>query len=292
MIKRLRHYWKNRTTRRRFLWGVPGGGLAALGAGYSYMRLWESGWLETTLRDVPLKQLGATIKILHLSDLHASRVISLAYLRRAFSLGLDLKPDVICLTGDFITWKYKQYDAYAEVLGMLTDYAPTFACLGNHDGGIWADSHMKIGTTNSQPVRDLLAKAKIRLLHNEHTTETIGGREINLVGVGDLWNNECNPDQAFADLDNSRPTVLLSHNPDSKDLMRDHPWDLMLCGHTHGGQVFVPGLGAPLAPVKDKRYVRGLHQLGERWLHISKGVGNLHGLRLNCRPEVSLLNIS
>jgi predicted MPP superfamily phosphohydrolase len=151
---------------------------------------------------------------------------------------------------------------------------------------------MKIGTSSSQPVRDLLASANIRLLHNEHATETTNGREINLVGVGDLWNDECDPKAAFSKLDGTRPTLLLSHNPDTKDLMQGHPWDLMLCGHTHGGQVFLPGLGAPLAPVKDKRYVRGLHRLGDRWMHISKGVGNLHGVRLNCRPEVSLLNIT
>lgn len=292
MIKRLRNYWINRTTRRRFLLGTAGGGLGIMGAGCAYMRLWESGWLETTCRNVPLKQPGATIKVLHLSDLHASRVISLAYLRRALGVGLEMEPDLICLTGDYITWKYKQYDEYTKVLSVLSDHAPTFACLGNHDGGSWAEGKMKIGTSSSQPVRDLLVNSNIRLLHNEHTVETINGREINLVGVGDLWNDECNPNAAFAKLNKSHPTVLLSHNPDSKDLMRDHPWDLMLCGHTHGGQVFLPGLGAPLAPVKDKRYVRGLHQLGDRWLHISKGVGNLHGFRLNCRPEVSLLNVS
>jgi len=292
VIKRLRNYWITRTTRRRFLLGTAGGGLGMMGAGYAYMRLWESGWLETTRRNVPLKQPGPTVKVLHLSDLHASRVISLAYLRRALGLGLEMNPDLICLTGDFITWKYKHYEEYANVLRTLSDHAPAFACLGNHDGGAWADRKMKIGTSNSQAVRDLLCSANIRLLHNEHTVETINGRELNLVGVGDLWNGECDPNTAFSKLDDSRPTVLLSHNPDSRDLMRDHPWDLMLCGHTHGGQVYLPGLGAPLAPVKDKKYVRGLHQFGNRWLHISKGVGNLHGVRFNCRPEVSLLNVA
>ena len=66
-----------------------------MGAGYAYMRLWESGWLETTRPNVPLKQPGATVKVLHLSDLHASRVISLAYLRRALGVGLEMKPDLM-----------------------------------------------------------------------------------------------------------------------------------------------------------------------------------------------------
>jgi predicted MPP superfamily phosphohydrolase len=138
MIKRLRQYWKNRTTRRRFLLGTAGGGMAAMGAGYAYMRLWESGWLEVNRREVKLDKphaLETPIKILHLSDLHASKVVSLAYLRRALKMGLDLQPDLICVTGDFITWKYKRYAEYAEVLSQLSAAAPTFACLGNHDGG-------------------------------------------------------------------------------------------------------------------------------------------------------------
>ena len=295
MIKRLRQYWKNRTTRRRFLLGTAGGGMAAMGAGYAYMRLWESGWLEVNRREVKLDRphhLETPIKVLHLSDLHASKVVSLAYLRRALKMGLDLQPDLICVTGDFITWKYKRYAEYAEILSQLSAAAPTFACLGNHDGGPWASGKMKLGNGDSAEVRKLLEASKIKLLHNEHTTTTINGREINLVGVGDLWNRECEPKAAFDGIDTTRPTLLLSHNPDTKDELAAYPWQLMLSGHTHGGQLYLPGLGAPLAPVKNKKFVRGLHRLDTRWLHISKGVGNLHGVRFNCRPEVTLLTVA
>jgi len=78
-------------------------------------------------------------------------------------------------------------------------------------------------------------------------------------------------------------TVLLSHNPDSKTEVQDHPWDLMLCGHTHGGQLWIPFVGAPFAPIRDKRFVKGLRRWNNRWIHVTKGVGNLHGLRLNWR---------
>jgi len=292
MIKRLRNYWRDRTSRRRFLLGSMAGGAGTVGASYGYMRLWESGWIEVNRHQVPVEKPVVPFRILHVSDLHASRAVSLGFLRRALSVGLEQKPDLICVTGDFITWRYKQYPEYAKVLQTLSDAAPTFACLGNHDGGVWAESKMRIGTDSTEQVEQLLNDANIRLLHNEHLTQTINGTEWSLVGLGDLWNGECDPKKAFANLPSARPRLVLSHNPDSKDLMMDRPWDVMLCGHTHGGQIYLPGLGAPLAPVKNKKFVRGLHQLDGRWLHVTKGVGNLHGVRLNCRPEVSLLDIS
>ena len=256
------------------------------------MRLWESGWLEVNRHHAPIMKAARPFRLLHLSDLHASKTVSLGYLRRALSVGLELKPDLICLTGDFITWKYRAYDDYSDVLRALSKTAPTYACLGNHDGGSWASGTMKIGAAHSLPVQRMLKKAGIHLLHNEHTLVDLAEQKINVVGVGDLWNRECCPDQAFAGLEKQYPTILLSHNPDTKTELATYPWQLMLSGHTHGGQVYLPGLGAPLAPVKDKKHVRGLHRLGDRWLHISKGVGNLNGLRFNCRPEVSLLEIS
>lgn len=291
MIKGLRNYWQKRSNRRRFLCGSLSASFVGAGS-YAYMRLWESGWLEVNRHRAPIMKAARPLRLLHLSDLHASKAVSLGYLRRALSVGLELEPDLICLTGDFITWKYRQFDEYSDVLRTLPKAAPTYACLGNHDGGSWASGIMKIGASHSLPVQRMLKKAGIHLLHNEHRLVDLADQTINLVGVGDLWNRECYPRQAFDGLDEKYPTILLSHNPDTKAELATYPWQLMLSGHTHGGQVYLPGLGAPLAPVKDKKYVRGLHRLGDRWLHITKGVGNLHGLRLNCRPEVSLLEIS
>jgi predicted MPP superfamily phosphohydrolase len=96
--------------------------------------------------------------------------------------------------------------------------------------------------------------------------------------------------------------ILLAHNPDTKDFLRDTPdflarkqpqdnWRLMLSGHTHGGQVGIPGLRGHLAPVLDRRYLDGLGRWNDRWVHVSSGIGNAHGLRLACRPSITLLNL-
>lgn len=288
-FQRLRNYWRDRTSRRRFIKGalaVGGTGVAAGG----YMRFWEPGWLEINRHEVSLGDGGEPLRLLHLSDLHASRVVSLEFIQRALAVGLEQQPDLICLTGDYITWKYSRYDEYARLLSALPDAAPTFACLGNHDGGRWAGRSR--GYPDSSHVRGLLAKAGITLLHNEARAVRVNGRILNLAGLGDAWNGEMDAEQAFAETPApGAPTVVLSHNPDTKKQLADYAWQLLLCGHTHGGQIYVPGLGAPFAPVRDKRYVKGLHEWEGRWLHITKGVGNLHGMRLNCRPEVSMLTL-
>jgi predicted MPP superfamily phosphohydrolase len=276
-------------TRRNFL-----GTLACGAGGFGYMRFGEAHWLEVNSHQVSLSPNGTStearpVRILHLSDFHASPVVSLNYIREAIELGLSLKPDLICLTGDFITSKYDRFDQYASILRKVAAAAPTFACMGNHDGGWWV---RRWGYKDWDWVAKMLKSADVTLLHNEARRININGTRLQLVGVGDLWARELDPATAFRETEKNLGTILLSHNPDSKTVVANFAWDLMLCGHTHGGQLKLPIIGTPLAPVRDKRYVAGLKQWQGRWIHTTKGVGNLHGLRFNCRPEVSLLNVT
>lgn len=267
-------------------------GISGFGA-VLYTRWLEPGWLGIGRHTVTLDKSrnAAPLKVLQLSDLHASKFVSLDFIAEAVQLGLSLKPDLVLLTGDFITRKFDQFDRYAEILSSLSKAAPCVACLGNHDGGLWARDRQ--GYADTEPVRNLLTKSGIELLHNRATNLHIRDRNLRLVGLGDWWADEIDPGAAFADTASaSEETVLvLSHNPDTKDLLRAYSWDLLVCGHTHGGQFYLPLVGTPFAPVQDKRFVKGLHRWNGRWIHITKGVGNLLGVRFNCRPEVSLLTL-
>ena len=281
--------WKpvaqKKLSRRKFLAGA----LGATAAGFAYMKWLEPHWLGIGRHEVKVGAHGGSpIRLLQLSDFHASEQVSLDFVQSAVEKGLKLKPDLICLTGDFITWRYDAFRRYAEILKPLSDAAPAFATLGNHDGGRWVGT---AGYSDTSLVRDLLTRSRIELLHNHSTTVSIQGRKLNLVGVGDQWAEELDAPSAFSSPRDGSATILLSHNPDSKDQLIAYPWDLMLCGHTHGGQCDLVFFGTPFAPVRDKRYVRGLHRWNNRWIHITKGVGNLHGMRLNCRPEISLLTL-
>lgn len=270
--------------------------LAAGAALPSYAFGVEPKWLERTVHSVPLgnRRISAPLRILHLSDLHVSSFVPFSLIERAVDMGLAMKPDIVCLTGDFVT-NHEPFDAaeYRRILRKLPDRVPSFACLGNHDGGPWAAAHIR-GYPDTSVVRALLASSGIRLLHNTSEIVRLKGQAVRMAGVGDLWNNEIDADAALsgAPRDPHIPTVLLAHNPDSKANVQNHSWDLMLCGHTHGGQVLVPVIGTRFVAVRDKAFVAGLKQWNGRYIYISRGVGNLAGVRLNCRPEVSLLELT
>lgn len=278
-----------RITRRRFLaaLGITGAGVAA------EMRLFEPQALTIGRHEVALgfAEKHAPLRLLHLSDFHASDCVSLDFIEESVRLGLSLEPDLVCLTGDFISWRWEAWERYAQILAGLAQRAPSFACLGNHDGGRWAASSRHRGYADTAAVRALLAAAGVHLLHNASHTLHLGGRPLTMVGVGDLWARELDADAAFAGVPAETAKIVLNHNPDAKDAVAGHDWQLMLSGHTHGGQCRLPFLGTPFAPVRDLRFVEGLREWRGRWIHVTRGVGNLHGLRFNCRPEVSLLTL-
>lgn len=277
-------------TRRRFLISVP-----LAGALPSYAFGVEPHWLERTFHTIRVSRGGPVrpVRILQLSDLHISPFVPWSLIEKAVDMGLLTKPDLVCLTGDFVT-RADAFDQhrYIRILRRLSSAAPTYACLGNHDGGSWA---VRIGGfSDASVVSKLLADSQVSLLHNRSEIVSVHGQPILLVGVGDLWNDGVDGTSAFRDaksLDNIA-TVLLAHNPDSKDVLAVHPWDLMLSGHTHGGQVLVPLIGTRFVPVKDKRFIAGLHGWNGRQIYVSRGVGSLGGVRINCRPEVTVLELT
>lgn len=272
-------------TRRKFLYSF-------FAAPLIYPCYWEPRWLDVTHRRVKLPGFRPPhpVRVLQLSDLHASIFVPLSLIDHAITLGLAAKPDLICVTGDFITLR-EGFDPtpYARVLRRLSLAAPTFAVLGNHDGGNWSRYHH--GFSDHNVVDRILEDASITLLHNRPARVEAYGERLSLAGVGDLWSHEVQPERAFSGIPAQDPVLLLAHNPDTKDRLRNYRWHFMMSGHTHGGQVIVPFEGPRYAPVVDKRYVAGLKPWGTRQIYVTRGVGNVGGVRFRCRPEVSILTI-
>lgn len=275
--------------RRYFLYGLPTAALSAFG----YVSLIEPRWIEETSKTVRTGwNLRRPVRIGHLSDLHASSTIPISFLEAAFRRVWAMRPDFVCLTGDFVT-AGSEFDqpAYESALSGLAEKVPVFAVLGNHDGGVWAGREG--WQANHRRVREMLSRSGIPVLHNEARRLEVDGQPLWLVGVGDWWSEELQAGPAFAKVSGEdAPVVVMNHNPDGKQDCAPYQWDLMLCGHTHGGQVMLPWYGCPVPPIVDLRYMAGLNPFEKRWIHTSRGVGNIAGVRMNCRPEITTLSVS
>ncbi|BDC52761.1 phosphodiesterase YaeI [Bryobacterales bacterium F-183] len=259
---------------------LAGGGLTA--GSYVYA---ETRWFEVSRTTITLPGLPAPLRLLHLADLHSSLVVPTPLLIDAVDAGIAQKPDAVVLTGDYIS-SFRQFDEQGlrMVFRKLAKAAPTYAVMGNHDDV----------EDSTEYLRNMLADEGVRVLHNDSAVlSTKGLPAVELTGLGDLWNKtEFEPQQAFAARQNRRlPSIVLAHNPDTKDAIANEDWNLMLSGHTHGGQVLIPFVKPTWAPVEDKRFLSGLHTWEDRQLYITRGVGNHSGVRFRCRPEVSILNL-
>ena len=251
----------------------------------------EPGWLEFTERVCPIPHLTRPVDIVHLSDLHASVEVPVSLIERSVDMAVSAKPDIICVTGDFVTVA-TGFDRrwYEKTLSKLAAARPTYAVLGNHDGGKW--SGYGGGLRGPGEVTRMLEASGVEVLSNRSVKISPQGSPLRLVGVHDVWSGFMDAPKAFSEVGDGEGVVLLSHNPDSKKPLGKYPWNVMLSGHTHGGQVVMPITGTNPAPVADRRYVEGLKPWRDRWIHVSRGVGSIKGVRFNCRPEVTLLRLA
>jgi len=271
--------------RRKFLLSMAAATTGVLGYG-----LFEKQWLEVVRRPVKLSKPLGGIRLLHLSDLHARNSYGLELIADAIDLGLAEKPDVICLTGDFVSHQYSDEAGYVRLLSRLSAAAPALTCLGNHDGGRWAKQHS--GYRDRERVLEMIKASGIQTLENASQTVRVKGADLCITGMGDLWAGFFDPATAFKNAVPATASIALSHNPDTKNELLQYPWELLLCGHTHGGQLSIPLIGEPFAPVRDKRFIAGLYEWEERQIYITRGVGcSGVPMRFNCRPEVTVLTL-
>jgi predicted MPP superfamily phosphohydrolase len=232
------------------------------------------------------------LRVGHLTDLHGGHHLPQDFIDRAIDLTLGELPDVVVVTGDFIHKGYKHVDAVAAKLRRLQAPLGVFAVLGNHDYSIRNSLGFRRHRGLHRAVADALTQSGVRVLRNESVRLERDGKTLLLAGVDDLWSRECDPERALAGLCPQTPRVVLAHNPLTVELLAEHRCDVMLSGHTHGGQVNWPGLGRFTLGKKARRLAAGLYRHKSTHVYVNKGVGwGSFRFRFNVRPEVAVLTL-
>ena len=282
----MRRSWRSLLTRRRFL-KLGAGAVLAAGGGYAW-RI-EPHWLQVVERALPIAALPPALAgktLVQISDLHIGPVVDDHYLMQALRQVAQLRPDILVITCDFMTYESDaQFNQVARVLAQLQP-APlgTFGILGNHDyGPQWS----------AAPLADALVPrlraAGIDVLRN--ACRDVQGLQI--VGLDDLWSPNCFTRLVRSEIDAARASLVLCHNPDAVDrpiFAGYSGW--ILSGHTHGGQCKPPFLPPPALPVNNRRYVAGAYDLSNgRKLYINRGLGYLMRVRFNVRPEITVFTL-
>jgi len=279
--------------RRRFLTtGLYGAAGLALYSGEIARHRFEVTEREVSLVGLPRSFDG--IRIAQMSDIHLGEFTEPFFLRHLVDRVNRMQPDAVMLTGDFVTEGIgsKQYELRAanlcaEVLSGL-QCRDRFAVLGNHDFGVSAGY-----------VAQVLRDRGIPVLRNASVPLERGGDRIWIAGVDDPVVGQAAPDLAIPPAIRNlpdEPVVFLCHAPDYADTLLEQESGssvgLMLSGHTHGGQVRLPFLGALELPELGKKYVEGMFRLGAMQLYVNRGIGTI-GLpfRLNCPPEITMFTL-
>ncbi|GHO70518.1 metallophosphoesterase [Ktedonobacter sp. SOSP1-52] len=200
-------------------------------------------------------------------------------------------PDLIVITGDFVTRYYPWAARPLAALGDLHARDGIFSIYGNHDA--WSGTDW-LGA--------LIKPLSINDLTNEfHTIKRENGAMLHIVGIEDLWpdpsyiNSVWEYSDTIADLVKRLPSegsaILLAHEPDFADVAtKTERFDLQLSGHTHGGQVRIPLVGTPRTPPLGHKYVSGLYSVGSMLQYTNRGLGMVKPqVRFDCRPEITII---
>ncbi len=284
------------SSRRRFLETTATAAVAAPFVAGAYGLLYGRLNLQTTHRQIRLPNLPKAFegfRIAQLSDIHIGPFMGEDEIRKYVHIANTLKPDLIALTGDFLTFDPSPKQAVVSALSGLRAPFGVFGCLGNHDA--WAQSE--------DALTELFGLVGIRLLRQQNVSLRTSGEELNLIGIdfansrhmsagsGHMTSQHLEGIETL--LSKDRVNILLSHNPETFDRAAELGIDLSLAGHTHGGQLALEFISPEIAPSRIVTpYVSGWFQRPGGQLYVNRGIGTIAApMRVGAPPELTVLEL-
>lgn len=232
--------------------------------------------------EIPLRRLPENLdglRIAHLSDIHHSPYTDIDHISAAIEKTNRLHPDIVMLTGDFVSHEPEYAAPMAEALAFLESEFGSYACLGNHDH--WTDAEL---------VTRELEMNGVRVLINEGERKTVRGASFWIAGVDDYMVGKTDVRAALEGSSDEEFKLLLAHNPVIVRQAARHEIDLVLSGHTHGGQVKIRDDEKRILP--KRRLTSGLHRRYDTQIYITRGIGTVVlPVRYQCPPEISMITL-
>lgn len=270
------------------------------------------------------------LKIVHFSDLHFQKSVSSKFLDKLSRKISSENPDILVFTGDFICYSQLAENEKQRLFCFLNGLKARYGCyaiFGNHDYAEYVSinaegeydlmteekerSLIKRGlerlftitklakktTLRAQEVglhADLIAllkKTPFQLLENNSKLVKINDSAINICGLGEYSLGKMKPELAFSNYDKSFPGIVLLHNPDGIPLLKGYPGEIVLCGHTHGGQVNLPWMWKKFILLENAQFKSGLIKFDQRWIYVNRGIGSIIRFRWFAPPELLVLTL-
>jgi predicted MPP superfamily phosphohydrolase len=285
-------------------------------------RFIEPLWLEERHESVKLGSSPSAIKIAHLSDLHWNELTPSRLIESTTERLREGKPDLILFTGDFLCYgKPYGLEKLSLILKQWRRIAPVVACLGNHDYSQYVtqrdgkvriqveplpfllrafkrlcmpraffknETHEGLKVEPHPQLLDLLKSCNIQFLINESCGYEVKGQSFSILGVGDLWADDLSKIQQ---LQKHTPQIILAHNPDSLDHLKSFEKALVLCGHTHGGNVNLKGIRGKIRSVSQIERLKGWQKHTKHLAYVNRGLGNPYPFRFFSRPELTWIDL-
>ncbi len=252
--------------------------------GHLSSRTWRTEVTYPVFEMVDLPEVWDGVRIAIISDLHLGWFVQVTHFNKVVMATNDAKPDIIVIAGDVVSKGVSLNSELGDSLKELNAPEGKLAVLGNHDHCVGAEK-----------MTEILETAGISMLTNKHRVLRRDGQRICFGGVDDLLrgNSSCPLERIFDGVDQSVPRILLCHNPDYAQQIPPHPRvDLMICGHTHGGQVKLPLLGPLIVPVNHRKHVEGFSHGPHCTVFTSRGLGVVGvPFRFRCPAEIPILTL-
>ncbi|PYE48241.1 metallophosphoesterase [Paenibacillus barcinonensis] len=259
-------------------------GASVLTLGYA---LWEPRRLQISDIHLQLPSFPASfngLRIVHFSDAHLGFHTGVKELSRLAVRIKEQQPDLICFTGDMVERQAAPMRECVPVLASMTAKYGKFAVLGNHD----------YRGRQQQEVKNMFRQAGFTLLCNQHVVIEKDGDQLAVTGLDDALTGRPDPEKAVAGLGQHVWKMLLMHEPDYADYAAPYGFGLQLSGHSHGGQVRFPWIGAMTTPRGSRKYIQGLYYTPRYHMpvYVNRGFGMTQlPIRFLCRPELTVLHL-